>query len=553
MSTVPATDASGPEDEPARSAGQGTVPPAPAPIAPSRAAACIAASTLLAMTQGFGMNLVAANIPQMQGPLGATSTEAVWLMAAYMAPNASLSIALIKIRNQYGLRHFAELGIAVFLVVAVLHIFITDLRSALVLRFFAGIAAAPLSSLGFLYMLEAFTPARKLTIGISLALTNIGLAPPLTRLISPLLIDIGNIRALLRLELALAMLSFAAIYLLPLTPIPRAKVIEKLDIVSYLLIAVGFGSGAVILLTGRTYWWFEARWIGELLVVMIAALTLAAVIELNREKPLIDLRWLVSREMVHFGAVLVLFRLMLAEQTAVAGNFFQVIGLQNGQLMHLYAIVALATAAGGLICAAVLKPGREPGLHMVALLLIGVGAFLDSRATNLTRPAEMYLSQGLIAAGGSLFLPPAIAAGFTMALKKGPQYILSFIVVFLVTQSLGGLAGSAIFGSFITLREKFHSNVLAQSMTLADPLVAARVSQLSAAYGRTITDPAVLKAEGVALLGQQVTREANVLAHNDAFLVIALLAVCAAAALAIHILYVRIRDARPAVPAAAEG
>src|SRR5690606_16971604 len=111
---------------------------------------------------------------------------------------------------------------AVFLVVAVLHIFITDLRSALVLRFFAGIAAAPLSSLGFLYMLEAFTPARKLTIGISLALTNIGLAPPLTRLISPLLIDIGNIRALLRLELALAMLSFAAIYLLPLTPIPRA-------------------------------------------------------------------------------------------------------------------------------------------------------------------------------------------------------------------------------------------------------------------------------------------------------------------------------------------
>jgi len=44
-----------------------------------------------------------------------------------------------------------------------------------------------------------------------------------------------------------------------------------------------------------------------------------------------------------------------------------------------------------------------------------------------------------------------------------------------------------------------------------------------------------------------------VLAHNDAFLVIALLAVCAAAALAIHILYVRIRDARPAVPVAAEG
>ena len=537
MSTVPATAAGGTEDEQAAPA------PAAAPMPPRRAAAYMAASTLLAMTQGFGMNLVAANIPQLQGPLGATSTEAAWLMAAYMAPNASLSLALLKIRNQYGLRHFAELGIAVFLVVSVLHVFVTDMPSAIFLRFFAGIAAAPLSSLGFLYMLEAFTPARKLTVGISLALTNIGLAAPLTRLLSPSLIDVGGVMALFHFEIALAMLSFAAIYLLPLTAPPRVKVIEKLDIVSYLFIAVGFGAGAVILVTGRTYWWTEAQWIGELLVVMIGALTVAAVIELNRKTPLIDLRWVFSREILHFAAVLVLFRLMLAEQTAVAGNFFQITGLQNDQLTGLYGIVALATAAGGLVCAAIIKPGREPGLHMAALLLIAAGAFLDSRATNLARPAEMYFSQAMIAAGGSLFLPPAIASGFTLALRKGPHYILSFIVVFLVTQSLGGLAGSALFGSFITLREKFHSNILAEAMTLADPLVAARVSQLSAAYGRTITDAAVLKAEGVALLGRQVTREANVLAHNDAFFVIALLAVGAAAALATHMLYIRIKEA----------
>lgn len=556
MSTAPDNGDRGAEGEPPEpvEAPPAAPPPAPPPMPPARAAAYMAASTLLALTQGFGMNLVAANIPQLQGPFGATSAEAVWLMAAYMAPNASLSIALIKIRNQYGLRHFAELGIAVFLVVAALHIFITDLRSAIVLRFFAGIAAAPLSSLGFLYMLEAFPPARKLTVGISLALTNISLAPPLTRFISPTLIDLGGVRALLQLELALAMLAFAAIYLLPLTPIPRAKVIEKRDIVSYIFIAIGFGSGAVVLVTGRIYWWLEARWLGELLVVMIAALTIAAVLELNREKPLIDLRWLASREVLHVGAVLVLFRLMLAEQTAVASNFFQIIGLQNDQLTGLYGIVALATVAGGLACAAILKPGREPGIHMTALLFIGIGAFLDSHATNLTRPGQMYLSQSMIAVGGSLFMPPAIAAGFTMALRKGPQYILSFIVVFLVTQSLGGLAGSALFGSFITLREKFHSNMLAQSMTLADPLVANRVSQLSAAYGRIITDPAVLKAEGVALLSQQVTREANVLAHNDAFLIIALLAVGAAVALVIHWLYIRIKEAaRPEGQAAVEG
>ena len=520
-------------------------PPAFVPVSAGRAAAYMGASTLLAMTQGFGMNLVAANIPQLQGPLGATGTEALWLMAAYMAPNASLSLMLIKIRTQYGLRHFAELGIAIFLLVSVLHVFATDLGTAVVLRFFAGIAAAPMSSLGFLYMLETFSPAKKLTVGLSLALTNIALAAPLTRLVSPLLIDLGGIQALFHFEIALALLSFAAIYLLPLNAPPRVKVIEKLDVFSYLLIAIGFGSGAVVLVAGRQYWWTEAQWIGEWLVVMIGSLTAAAVIELNRKTPLIDLRWLVSPQMLHFAAVLVLFRLILAEQTAVAGNFYQVIGLQNDQLIGLYTVVALATAAGGLFCAAVMKPGREEVLHMLALLFIMAGAWLDSHATNLTRPEQMYVSQAMIAVGGALFLPPAIASGFMLALKKGQQYILSFIVVFLLTQSLGGLAGSALFGSFIMLREKFHSNILAAPMTLADPLVAARVSQLSAAYGRTITDPALLQAEGVALLTQQVSREANILAHNDAFLLIALLAAAAAAALAVHILIVRFRQARP--------
>ena len=52
------------------------------------------ASVLLALTQGLGMNLIAANLPQIQGSLGATTTEATWLVAAYMAPNVSLSLAL---------------------------------------------------------------------------------------------------------------------------------------------------------------------------------------------------------------------------------------------------------------------------------------------------------------------------------------------------------------------------------------------------------------------------------------------------------------------------
>jgi MFS family permease len=80
-------------------------------------------SLLLSLTQGLGMNLAAANLPQLQGPLGATTNEVTWLIAAYMAPNVSLSLILVKVRAQFGLRNFAELSILLFVLVMLLHIF----------------------------------------------------------------------------------------------------------------------------------------------------------------------------------------------------------------------------------------------------------------------------------------------------------------------------------------------------------------------------------------------------------------------------------------------
>ncbi|MDO9417552.1 MFS transporter [Pararhizobium sp.] len=492
-------------------------------------------SVLLFLTQGLGMNLAIANITQVQGSLSATSLEAAWLSAAYLAPNVSMAIALVKIRTQYGLRRFAEIGIICFVLVSVLNLFVSDLHSALVVRFISGMAAAPLSTLGFLYMLEAFPPAKKLTIGLSLALLNTTLAAPITRLVSPQLIEYGQWQGLYTLEMAMALIVLPVIYLLPLTPLPRAKVIQFGDIISYLLLAVGFGCLAIFLSMGRLYWWFEAPWLGVLLAIAVVTLTSVVIRELDRETPLIDVRWLVSRENLHFAAVLLVFRLVASEQSTIAANFYQVLGLQYDQTAMLYWIILGASIAGGLFCAALMQPGHTETAHVIALTLIAAGAYMDSDATNLTRPEQMYLSQAMIAAGTALFLPPAMANGFKAALAKGPNYILSFIVIFVFTQSIGALLGSAALGTFVTIREKFHSNILVEQVLLTDPIVAQRVAQLSAVYGKVITDKAILNAEGLALLSQQITREANVLAYNDAFLLLAVIATLALGALLLHL------------------
>ncbi len=493
------------------------------------------------LTQGLGMNIVTANIYQLQGTFSATLAEVAALSAAYMAPYASLSLALFKIRVQYGLRPFAELSIAAFVLASCLNLFVTDYHSALVVRFVSGMAAAPLSSLGFLYILEAFPVQKKLTIGLSVALTGTLLAAPIARIISPGLLDLDGYQALYTMELGLALLALPLIYILPLTAPPRVKVIERTDVFTYLLLAVGLGCFAVFFTLGRFYWWFETQWLGLLLATSILFLTLFVMIELRRSNPLLDLRWIFSWPNLHLAGVLIVFRAVTSEQSSTMVGFLQQMGIQNDQMGVLFGLILLASIAGGAVCAVLMVKQRPGTAHAVALALIAIGAFMDSQSNNLSRPEQFYLSQSLIAFGAALFLPPVMAKGFGAAIQKGPPYLVNFIAIFLFTQISGSVIATGLLGSLVTIREKFHSSVLVENILLTDPDVVTRVAQLSGAYAKTITDKVLLNAEGLALLSQQVSREAYVLAYNDAFLLIGIGTSLALLGLLLHLAFDRLR------------
>ena len=158
----------------------------------------------------------------------------------------------------------------------------------------------------------------------------------------------------------------------------------------------------------------------------------------------------------------------------------------------------------------------------------GVTTVVARRTTSIP-PLKM---QGLLslfalpslAFASALFVGPALLIGVGKVLQQGARNIISFIVMFSVLQNVGGLAGSALTGTLQIIREKYHSNQLAAGISALDPQVALRLRQLSGAYASTITDPALANAEGAVLLGRQVTQQANVLAYNDVFLVIAVIA-----------------------------
>ncbi|MGJ7902492.1 MFS transporter [Lysobacter sp. 1R34A] len=509
---------------PSDSAPPAGPPGAPAPMSRWRIAGFVSISLLLGLTQSLGMNLVASNLQQVQGALGATSAEATWLITAYFATNIPASLLLTKFRLHYGLRLFADLGIGLFVVAAVVHLLANDLDSAIAARAALGIAAAPLSSLTVLYMAEVFNGPKKV-LGLMFGFAALQTGAPISRIIAERLLLNAQWHGIVVFELGLALACLAAINLLRVTPVPRQPMFDRLDIASFPLYASAIALLCVVLTQGRLRWWLDTPWLGECLVAAVVCGALFVVIEMNRAKPMVNIRWLLhGGYMVRLGLAIVLSRMVLSEQSVGAVGLLNVLGLNNEQMHTLFWLVLAGTVAGFVITLPFLPGQRFDMLGLIAVGLVGVCAWFDSYATNLTRPANFYLTQTLIAMAASMFLASSILLALVRVVADGVRNLVTFIVLFSTTNALGGLLGSAVLGTYLSQRQTAHYQHLTQSLTLGDPQVVLRTQQLGGAVARVVGDGAARGNQALSSLSQQVVRESWVLAYNDVFLAVAWLA-----------------------------
>ncbi|KQT82841.1 MFS transporter [Aurantimonas sp. Leaf443] len=473
-----------------------------------------AVGVLVGITGGLGNALVTANLPQIQGQLGLTPVEGAWLPAAYVMFNVSANLLLVKARQQFGIRRFAEIGILAYVLVTLVHVLANDYATAVFARAVSGFAAAPMSSLGLYYMMQAF-PKRRIGAGLSLGFALSQFAVPIAWLVSPPLLDIGDWRGLYLFELGMALVSMAAVVVLKLPPGLRIKVFEPLDLLTFLLMAPAFALVCAVLGQGRTQWWPDQPWMAQALIAALLLLLAAFFLEHHRANPLIQTRWLGAREAIRFALGALGLRFILSEQTYAATGLLRTLGMGPDQLRPLYAVILAGTVLGAALSAALFSPRRLVPLILTSIVLVIVGSSMDLDASNLTRPHDLFVSQFLVSTAAGMFLGPLLVLGMTPVLARGTDYVITLIVVFSLTQSIGGLAGPAAFATFQQYREHEYSALLVADVDPTDAAVARRIQQQAQPYAALITDPVRLRAQGVAQLSQAVTREANVRAYND--------------------------------------
>ena len=478
---------------------------------------------LVGLTSGFGNALVSANTVTLAGALGLDPAEIAWLPTVYVMTNVSINLLLIKFRQQFGLRPFAIIFLSLYLLLTLGHLFVRDFWSAVLVRGASGMAGAALNTFALYYLMQAF-PAKWRLRAIVLGIGIPQLATPLARLFSPELLSMSQWRTLYLFELGLSALSLAAVLAFRLPPTTRQKAFEKLDFVTFALFAGSMGLFAAVLGLGRYVWWTQSTWIGWALLLAIPMLAAALIIEHHRANPLLNTRWLGSADIIRFAVVTLMARIVLPEQTYGAVGLLTVLGQNNDQLVPFFTIIFLATVAGFVISAITLDPTKLAHPVMLAIGLVAVAAWVDSYSTSLTRAPQLYATQATIAFAGAFFLGPSLLFGMTRALQQGAGHVISFLALFGVLNSIGGLAGTAILGTYQVVREKANSAALVQAIDPTDPIVQARLQSGASGVARVVGDPTLRSAEGGALLSQAATREANVLAYDDMFRLIAVLA-----------------------------
>lgn len=509
----------------------------------------------IGITASFQNGLLVANLTQIQGEMGLTPVEGGWISVAYNMTNACITVLLYKIRQQFGMALFSKITLFSLLAATSLQwlvsshlldtsaIIIEPYYIEIIARGLSGMVASAMTVLAIFYCLQGMPTAKRIS-GLILGFGLVQFGIPLSRIISPYLAVDGQLETLFLFELGLTLICFALINILELPPGNTEKVFEKLDFLSFAFFASGLAALAVFLVQGRIQWW-TTPWLSYPLIIAVVTISIALWIETHRKNPMLQVRWMRSRNIIAFTITGAVMRILLSEQNVGAAGLLANLGYGNDQLITFYAVILAASVLALVI--SIFRTNamdlRRPVIFAVAL--IAVGAWLDTDISLNSAPYMFYVSQFMIAFAAVYFMGPMVFEGMFRAIANGPAYIISFSVIFSISQTIGGLAGAAAIQAFTTIRTQIHYADMVSSLNLGDPALMAQVAGAGRILSTQITDANQANVAAMGQVLQGIQRQATVAAYADLFFLMATIASITTLILLLNYLYNRYHKRNP--------
>jgi len=464
-------------------------------------------------------------LPHIQGNLGATTSEAAWVVTSYSIANVITMPLAVMFGDMFGKKRYFIFSMIGFTVASVLCGISNDLLTLVLARVTQGLFGGGLLAKAQAFLFEAFPPEKQ---GLVQAIFGICVivGPVVGPTLGGWLTDNYNWRWIFFINIPIGIVATALCQAF----IPPDKAREantpavRIDWLGIMSLSVMLGSLQYVLEKGQDEDWFSSQLIVWCTVATIVGAIIFFAHEFRTKYPAVNLRILRFRSVaigLLFQAVVgfVLFGI-----NYVIPNFAQTMlgytALQAGLLQVPASIVTgfMFPVVGAMI-------GKIDARLMV---FVGIACLSLSNwflvPLTLSWGWEHFLTSSLIRGFGLVlvFLPLTIAAVGDCP----PEDIQTAASLLSLVRTLGGGVGIAMLATILTRREDFHRAVLVEKITPYGSEAMSRLSALTEMFTRQGWALSDAKTRALTVMSGQVDIQAAALSFGDIAWLLAIFTGC---------------------------
>jgi DHA2 family multidrug resistance protein len=465
--------------------------------------------------------LVSVGLPDLRGAAGFGFDEASWIPTALNMATMFSGVFVVFLGALVGPRRILLQAAAIFAVASALLPFAPGYWAMLTMVVVAGIASGTFYSLTMTFVLTAL-PKRLIIFGIAAYAADIVFVSNFASLLEGWYIEYLSWHWIFWTAALVMPIMMACIYYgIPRRPPPPSRPSWR----GFAYFSVGFALLYGALDQGERLDWLNSGVIVAMLAGGIFLVMAAAVRRMLQPNPTVKLSFLNRRNIVILGLSIFVFKFVhLAAIVLIPGflgNIQQYRPLETG---HALAWVALPMFVVVWLVAMVVLYTTSRLTLALGLTVIAIGAWICAHLDNSWAGISFEAVELLLAAGlgctyvglvSSIVLEGLEAGALTSAATAATfSGFMHFVRIF------GGQVGVAFMNHFISVREKFHSNLLGLHVQSGNWLTDERVHLLSGGLFPASTGPDEAQYRAVSALSQQVRAQAYTLATADGFLLV---------------------------------
>lgn len=472
---------------------------------------------ICALLEIVDTTIVNVALKDMQGNLGATTTEVGWVVTAYAIGNVIIVPMTSWLAQQFGRRNYFAASIVLFTICSWLCGQATSINELVIFRFLQGLGGGALLVTSQTIITESYPPEKR---GMAQAIYGLGVivGPTLGPPLGGYIIDHASWPLIFYINIPLGVIAA----LLTLQFVRSPKYSEKssmadIDWLGIALLATFVGSLQYILEKGHDDDWFESNTIIWLAVVAVFGGFFFIWRELTFRNPIVNLRVLRNGNL-RMGTILsFIMGFGLYGTTFIIPLYTQVnLGWTATQAGLLLVPAALTTAFMMPIIGRLLQAGApQPLLASLGMLMFFFfcmwGYKILTPDTGKDAFFWMLIFRGV--ALGLLFIP---VTTLSLSTLKGREIGDGAAFTGMMRQ-LGGSFGIALITTFMAQQTVQHRANLVDHLDVTNPSVQSRVSAMELSF--MLKGAPYNKAAGQAhqILDYSVTNQASVLSYMDVF------------------------------------